>query len=76
MPKIEIEWLSDESECDQAGCSGGYATGARVMLDGKPLLELVPRASCFGSDADWDTDQVYVRILQALGYEANTRYGD
>lgn len=74
MPKIEIEWLDDGNDCDQ--CGGGYAAGARVTLDGELLLELIPRASCFGSEDDWDTDQVYARILQALGYELDKRYGD
>ncbi len=74
MPKIEIEWLSDSNDCEQ--CGGGYAQGARVTLDGEPLLELIPRASCFGSKDDWDTDQVYALILRALGYEASARYGD
>jgi len=64
---IKIEWLSTSSDCDQ--CGGNYADGARVTLDGKPLLELIPRASCFGSEDDWERDEVLLRTLRALGYE-------
>lgn len=74
MPKIDIEWLSDEQECDT--CGWNWAGGARVKLDGELLLELIPRASCFGSEHDWDAAQVHVAILQALGHEVRTRYGD
>lgn len=73
MARIEIEWLSDETDCDQAGCSGGWADGARVTLDGKPLLELIPCASCFGSEDDWDSKAVLLRVLQALGHEVIER---
>jgi hypothetical protein len=69
MPKIEIEWLSDSNDCDQ--CGGGYADGARVTLDGELLLELIPRASCFGSTDDWSEAAVHDAILRALGYEVS-----
>ncbi len=66
MSVISIEWLSDSSECEC--CGYNYAEGATVLMDGKPLLELKPAASCFGGD-HYDTSAVYGRILEALGHE-------
>ena len=71
--RIEIEWLFDSNDCDQ--CGGGWATGARVTLDGQPLLELIPVADCFGSESDWATDEVYKRILETLGYTVIDPHG-
>lgn len=62
---IEINWLSDSTDCDQAGCSGGYSTGAIVKRDGTTLLELIPVAACFGGES-WDSDQVWAMILDKL----------
>lgn len=62
---IEINWLSDSSDCDQAGCSGGYSEGAVVKVDGKIILELIPVAHCFGGDS-WDRDTVWAMILDKL----------
>ena len=72
MPKIEIEWLYDSTDCDTCGSS--YADGARVTLDGKPLLELIPRAHCMGGK-HWDETAVHATILRALGYEVSERQG-
>lgn len=68
MARIEIEWLWESTDCDQAGCSGGYSEGARVTIDGETALDLIPRASCFGSDDHWDANQVYRLILSHLGH--------
>ena len=73
-PTINIEWLSDYTDCDQAGCSGGYSEGAIVTKDGKPFLSLIPAASCFGGD-HWDRDEVFRLILNELGYDLTTEYG-
>lgn len=62
---IKIEWLSDYSDCDQAGCSGGYSEGAIVKCDGTIILELIPVAACFGGES-WDSDQVWAKILGKL----------
>lgn len=62
---IEIEWLSDYSDCDQAGCSGGYSEGAIVKVDGNTILELIPKAHCFGGDS-WDKEDVWAKILEKL----------
>ena len=67
MSNIKIEWLSEYSDCDQAGCSGGYSEGARVTIDGKLVLDLTPSASCFGGD-HYDTSEVYRRIFAHLGH--------
>lgn len=62
---IEIEWLTDSYDCDQPGCSGGWAEGARVRVNGEMLLELLPKAHCFGGD-HWDRDAVYIELIQKL----------
>lgn len=62
---IEIEWLTDYFDCDQAGCSGGYSTGAVVRVDSKIILELIPVARCFGGES-WDSDTVWAMILDKL----------
>jgi len=67
MTEIRIEWMSEASDCDQAGCSGGYAEGAKVYFDEKLVLDLSPSASCFDS-VDYDKDEVFGRILGALGH--------
>ena len=72
-PTINIEWLSDYTDCDQAGCSGGYSEGAIVTKDGKPFLSLIPAASCFGGD-HWDSHTVYEMIIKSLGYNVETGY--
>lgn len=72
---IEIEWLSDSTDCDQAGCSGGYSTGAIVKLDGRTILELIPVAACYGGDS-WDSHEVYNQLLMKLtGYTVEEQYG-
>lgn len=68
MGRVSIEWLHDYSDCDQAGCSGGYCEGARVKIDGEIALDLTPRADCFGGD-NWDRDEVFGLILRHLGHE-------
>jgi hypothetical protein len=69
---IEIEWLSDSTDCDQGGCSGGYSTGAIVKLDGTIILELIPVAGCFGGDS-WDRDDVWAMILEKLVGNGNLK---
>ena len=72
---IEIEWLSDSNDCDQAGCGGGYATGAIVKLNGEVILELIPVARCWDSDS-WDVYEVYRQLLMKLtGYTVEELYG-
>jgi len=71
MAVIEIEWLHDSTDCDQAGCSGGYAEGAKVTRDGEPWIELIPHAACFGSEDSWDIAEVFTRILTELGHEVS-----
>lgn len=63
---IKIEWLSDYSDCDQAGCSGGYSEGAKVWFDDELVLDLQPVATCFGGDS-WDNEEVFRLILDKLG---------
>jgi len=62
---IEINWLSESSDCDQPGCSGGYSEGVIVKVDGKTIIELIPVATCFGGES-WDRDQVWAMVLDKL----------
>ena len=66
MSDVKIEWLSDYSDCEQ--CGGNYADGARVWIDGEVVFELIPRASCFGSEHDWSERTVYELIFERLGH--------
>lgn len=67
MTEIRIEWMSEASDCDQAGCSGGWSDGAKVYFDGKLALDLSPSASCFGGD-HYPEEDVFRRILKKLGH--------
>ncbi len=67
MTDIRIEWMTDSSDCDQAGCSGGYSEGARVYFDGELVLDLSPVATCFGG-ISYDTEEVFGCILAKLGH--------
>lgn len=76
MTDIRIEWLSASSDCDQAGCSGGYSEGARVWFDGELALDLPPEPSCYGSTF-YDQEQVFGLILAKLGHNlVETSYAD
>lgn len=65
MSLIQIEWLWDSNDCEQ--CGGNYADGARVTIDGKSALELIPHAHCFGGD-HWSELDVFKLILAHLGH--------
>jgi hypothetical protein len=67
MTYIRIEWLSASTDCDQAGCSGGYSEGARVYFDGELALDLEPEPSCYGRTS-YDQEQVFGLILTKLGH--------
>lgn len=64
--KIEIEWLSDESDCDT--CGTNWATGAIVKFEDRAPLEMFPVATCFG-ESSWDENEVYKKILEHLGHK-------
>ena len=70
---IRIEWLSDESECDT--CGSNWADGAHVYFDGELTLNLQPVAACFSGD-NYDSDEVYKRILNKLGHTVEDSYGE
>lgn len=48
--KIRIEGAVTNSNCDHAGCSGGWASGYYIEVDGKEIKDLNPpeEPSCFG----------------------------
>ena len=70
-PTIKIEWLSDYSDCEQ--CGGNYADGAIVYLNGDKFIDMAPAASCYGGQS-WDDRDVFVAILEELGYSVEARY--
>lgn len=63
--KIEIEWLSDDSDCEVCGMS--WAEGARVVIDGEEALLLKPTAGCFGGTT-YSEKEVFSAILSHLGH--------
>lgn len=63
LTPINIQWLSDSSDCDTCGMS--YAEGA--VVTGAVTLDLTPSSHCFGGD-NWDQSDVYKLILEKLGY--------
>jgi len=67
MTNIRIEWLDDSYDCDQAGCSGGYAEGAKVYFDDKLTLDMSPTAACFGG-IHYSQQDVLSRIFAELGH--------
>jgi hypothetical protein len=71
--RIDVEWLTDEHECDDCGTS--HASGARVLLDGEEILELLPVARCFDGE-DWSAAEVFRETLARLGYEVRDREED
>lgn len=72
--KLSIKWLEDNTDCDQDGCSGGWATGAEVRLDGLLIHELIPHATCFYDGDHWTEADVYKAILAGLGYDIEEGY--
>jgi hypothetical protein len=64
MRQLEIIRTSEYRDCEQ--CSGGSAEGARIELDGKVLVDLVPVAHCF-SGISYNEAQITQAILHALG---------
>lgn len=62
---IEIEWLSDDFDCDT--CGGSWAEGAIVRFDGEVVIDMTPVAHCYGGDS-YSQDMVYTAILEKLGH--------
>lgn len=64
--KIEIEWSSDEYECDECGTS--WASGATVYVDGEELFNEPAIAHCYGG-SNLEIEDCFRKILEKLGYE-------
>jgi hypothetical protein len=64
--QIRLEWLNDEYECETCGYS--FAEGASICFENGDKIELIPVASCFGSDS-WTESQVFEKILEHLGHQ-------
>jgi hypothetical protein len=63
---LEIEWLSDDYQCDMCGSS--HAEGAIVRLNNRVILELMPRAYCYSSET-YDEMEVYDQIMNIFGVQ-------
>lgn len=74
--KLSIKWLDANKDCETDGCSGGWAEGAEVRLNGVLIHSLVPVATCFfcGDGDNWSEVEVYKTILAGLGYEIEESY--
>ena len=46
LPKLQVISLSDWYNCEQCG-GGAGSSGYRVELDGKVIVNLIPRDHCF-----------------------------
>jgi hypothetical protein len=73
MTKIKIVWTSDSTECDQAGCSGGYSTGYDLFVGDELVKSFIPSASCYGGDTIDETDALK-EIFAYFGYELEVDY--
>lgn len=63
--EIKIEWLDDDSDCDD--CGAMYAHGAKVYRGEDLILDMSPAAACYDGD-DYTDRQVYDAILEKLGF--------
>lgn len=74
--KIEIEWISDSTDCET--CGGSYAEGAVVKIDGEVVIDMTPCAACYDGTS-FTSEEVYKALLTHLGHEveessSNTGY--
>jgi hypothetical protein len=63
MRHLHVIHTSDYHPCDENGCSGGGAEGARIELDGMVLVNLIPIASCFGGTS-FSEEDILQKILE------------
>ena len=63
--RIEIEWLSDDYDCDT--CGGSWAEGAIVKFDGEVVIEMIPSAHCYDVET-YNETEVFKAILEKLGH--------
>ena len=64
--KIEIEWISDDTDCETCGSS--YAEGAVVKFDDEVVIDMTPCAACYDSTS-YTSEEVYAAVLEKLGHE-------
>ena len=69
-PKLEIEWLYDDYDCEMCGHS--YAEGAIVRLDNAVIMELLPNAHCYSSES-YEAEEVFVTLLESFGFDVSIR---
>jgi len=62
---LKIERTYDQNECDQEGCSGGYAEGANVYLNDKLIYQFVPKSHCFGGDT-MTTEMLFKGVIEGV----------
>lgn len=71
--KIEIEWMSDDTDCETCGSS--WATGAVVKIDGEVVIDMTPAAACYDG-VSYEESQVYAALLKHLGHEIQESHVD
>lgn len=74
--KIEIEWISDVSDCET--CGNSYADGAIIKIDGEVAIDMTPFATCYDG-VSFSEGEVYKALLEHLGHDveessSNTGY--
>lgn len=62
--KIKIEFCEDVHECDTCGTS--WASGAKVHFDNELVLNLEPRARCYGGKT-YEESEIFEQVLNKLG---------
>jgi len=70
---IKIQWLTDSHDCET--CGSTYAEGARVTIDGKVEVEMLPVAHCFGGD-DYSPSDVFAAVLAHYGHTVSEEQSD
>jgi len=58
-----IEWSEDSYDCETCGTS--YATGAKITLNGKVIMDKPAVAHCYDG-VDVSTEEAYLAIITAL----------
>lgn len=68
--QINIETLEDEHVCELCGCD--FATGYKVIIDGKQFKEYTPLAHCFDNKS-YELSEVLLDVLKSLGHSINLK---
>lgn len=66
--EINIEWLSDYTDCE---CCGGSGAEGAIVTIGEDVIDMTPYAHCYNS-VYYSESQVYNAILKHLGFVVNS----